>query len=167
MQLKEANMADQHNDKKAGKLENKALAYDHIAFDSQEFLSNNEKTAEENTGDKEVSADAKLDLSSFNQQQRELDFTNKKLVILYVIKAIPNIKQSTLRDICLQSNYLNYFTFIACLDELKQSKLVDVKDDIYTLTTSGTTVFDTLELTLPNAAYKFLDQLIANFSKQN
>lgn len=152
-------MAKQQTDKQPNKLENQALAYENIAFDSKKFLaSGNNEASKIELNSPNVAAP--IDLDTFSQQQQELDLTNKKLVILHVINAVPNIKLAKLRDICLQSIYLNYFTFIACLDELVTNKIVYCVDDLYTLTDSGQKIFASLALTLPAAARQLLNELI-------
>lgn len=153
-------MAKQNTDKQPNKLENQALAYENIAFDSEKFLENRSVDQEVNISPRDKDAQDKIAAKSFSEQE-ELDLTNKKLVILQVIHAEPNIKLTKLRDICLRSIYMDYFTFIACLDDLVQNKIVICAGDRYALTESGTKIFDNLALTLPSAARELLNQLIA------
>lgn len=153
-------MAKEKANNKPNKLENQALAYENIAFDSEKFLqAGNEELVENAQANSNIN-DAKVDLDSFSEQQRELDLTNKKLIILQVLEALPGVKLAKLRDICLQSIYLNYFTFIACLDELVQNKIIFCQGDSYTLTESGQKIFASLALTLPTAARQVINQLI-------
>lgn len=156
----EVGMAKNTADNKPNKLENQALAYENIAFDSEKFLQAGNDEQLEKAQAKANRDDSTIDLDSFSEQQREIDLTNKKLVILQVIDALPGIKLAKLRDICLQSIYLNYFTFIACLDELVQNKIIFCQGDSYTLTKNGQKIFASLALTLPTAARQLINQLI-------
>jgi len=54
----------------------------------------------------------------------ESDITNAKLIILYIIKAFPGIPISELTEHALSSLYMDYFSFVQALEELKRDRLV-------------------------------------------
>ena len=112
--------------------------------------------------------------SSMEKESKELSAASQ-LFLLYLIGRTPERSESELLDLCLQSLYMDYFTFIECLGHLKERELVYVaerkgesrKDSNgspilrISLSEKGIKVLSALESDIPMAVKRNLELLIS------
>lgn len=66
------------------------------------------------------------------------EIAKNKLVLLYIIKNSPDeYTNSSLTEFLLEKTYMNYFLIQQYLSELIEKKLLEIKDDYYTILPKG------------------------------
>lgn len=95
-----------------------------------------------------------------------------KIIILHIVSDVPGITYHLLMDKCLESLYMNYFTFSECFNELVSSNLLDVMSEtdgtgaitadsnkqLLYITRVGTAVLDDIKGTLSVSVKKYLSE---------
>lgn len=81
------------------------------------------------------------------QSRAKLD---TKLLILYVLKRLPNkVDSQLLYDLCCSKNLIGYFDFSECLNELIDSENVFDENNLLSITEKGTKNILTVENSIP------------------
>ena len=73
-----------------------------------------------------------------------------KILILFILRRLPGeIETERLLQICQEDGVVNYFDFMICLDELKDSGQVELEDGFCSITPRGRQTAETLDTSLP------------------
>lgn len=108
------------------------------------------------------------------------NIANAKIIILYLVSDTPGMTCHMLMDKCLESLYMDYFTFSQGLDELVAANLLekvsesdgtdqvtaDSSEDILFITEGGKAVLDDIKGTLNQNTVNFLQKAKEDLKKQ-
>lgn len=102
-----------------------------------------------------------------------------KIIILHIVSDVPGVTYHLLMDKCLESLFMNFFTFSECYNELVSSNLLDVVSEtdgtgavtadsnkqLLYITRVGSAVLDDIKSTLSISVKKFLSEAKESLSR--